>query len=157
MVKNLPAMWETWVQSLGREDPLEKGTGTHCSILAWRIPWTERRLAGYSPWSRKESNTTEWLTLSLWVFPKTLCSQINKINFIGKRVRTVLSLRKICVNAMATPLGHTCLGSHNCLTYWKFLNPCKPVFPLVTENTKKPPHTASGGWNTIICLNQMSL
>ena len=40
MVKNLPAMRETWVQSLGWEDPLEKGTATHSSILAWRIPWT---------------------------------------------------------------------------------------------------------------------
>ena len=41
MVKNLPAMLETWVQSLGWEDPLEKGMVTHSSILAWRIPWTE--------------------------------------------------------------------------------------------------------------------
>ena len=41
MVKNLPAMQETWVQSLGREDPLEKGMATHSSILAWRIPWAE--------------------------------------------------------------------------------------------------------------------
>ena len=41
MVKNLPAMWETWIPSLGGEDPLEKGTATHSSILAWRIPWTE--------------------------------------------------------------------------------------------------------------------
>ena len=40
-VKNLPAMQETWVQSLGREDPLEKGMATNSSILAWRIPWTE--------------------------------------------------------------------------------------------------------------------
>ena len=40
-VKNLPAMQETWVQSLGREDTLEKGMATHFSILAWRIPWTE--------------------------------------------------------------------------------------------------------------------
>ena len=39
-VKNRPAMWETWVQSLGWEDPLEKGKATHSSILAWRIPWT---------------------------------------------------------------------------------------------------------------------
>ena len=38
LVKNLPAMWETWVQSLGWEDPLEKGKATHFSILAWRIP-----------------------------------------------------------------------------------------------------------------------
>ena len=41
MVKNLPAMQETWVQSLGQEDPLEKGKAIHSSILAWRIPWTE--------------------------------------------------------------------------------------------------------------------
>ena len=41
MVKNLPAMQETWVQSLGQEDPLEKGMAAHSSILAWRIPWTE--------------------------------------------------------------------------------------------------------------------
>ena len=42
MVKNLPAMQETWIWSLGREDPLEKGMATHFSILAWRIPWTEK-------------------------------------------------------------------------------------------------------------------
>ena len=41
MVKNLPVMQETWVQSLGQEDPLEKGIAIHSSILAWRIPWTE--------------------------------------------------------------------------------------------------------------------
>ena len=40
LVKNLPAMWETWVQSLGWEDPLEKGKATHSSFLAWKIPWT---------------------------------------------------------------------------------------------------------------------
>ena len=40
LVKNLPAVQETWVRSLGWEDPLEKGKATHYSILAWRIPWT---------------------------------------------------------------------------------------------------------------------
>ena len=40
LVKNPPAMWETWVSSLGWKDPLEKGKATHSSILAWRIPWT---------------------------------------------------------------------------------------------------------------------
>ena len=39
-VKNLPSVWETWVRSLGWEDPLEKGKATHSSVLAWRIPWT---------------------------------------------------------------------------------------------------------------------
>ena len=41
LVKIMPAMWETWVQSLDWEDPLEKGKATHFSILAWKIPWTE--------------------------------------------------------------------------------------------------------------------
>ena len=41
MVKNPPAMQETWVRSLGWEDPLEEGMATHSSMLAWRIPWTE--------------------------------------------------------------------------------------------------------------------
>ena len=50
LVKNLHAVWETWVQSLGWEDPLEKGMPTHSSFLAWRIPWT---------WGHKESDTTE--------------------------------------------------------------------------------------------------
>ena len=41
IVKHLPAMWETWVLSLGREDPLEKEMATHSSTFAWRIPWME--------------------------------------------------------------------------------------------------------------------
>ena len=48
-IKNLPAMWETRVQSLGQEDPLEEDMETHSSILAWRIPWTEEP-GGYSLW-----------------------------------------------------------------------------------------------------------
>ena len=49
-------MQESWVQSLGGEDPLQKGIATHSSILAWRIPWTEEP-GGYSPWGHKESDT----------------------------------------------------------------------------------------------------
>ena len=41
MVKHLPAIWETWVRSLGREDPLEKEMATHSSTTAWKIPWME--------------------------------------------------------------------------------------------------------------------
>ena len=58
MVKNLPAMWETRVQSLGREDPLEKKMVTHSSILAWKFHG-QRSLMGYSSWGHKESGTTE--------------------------------------------------------------------------------------------------
>ena len=58
MVKNLPAVQETQARSLGVEDPLEKGVAAHSSILAWRIPWTEKP-GGYSPWGCKKSDTTE--------------------------------------------------------------------------------------------------
>ena len=63
IVKCLPVMQETWVQSLGREDPLEKETATHSSILAWKIPWREelRRLQSMGG---KELHTTERLYLS---------------------------------------------------------------------------------------------
>ena len=52
MVKNLPAMQEAQVQSLGQEDPLETGMAAHSSILAWSIPWT-KELMGYSRWGCK--------------------------------------------------------------------------------------------------------
>ena len=58
MIKNLPAVKETWVQSLGWEDPLEKGMATHCSIFAWRIASTEEPGGLQS----MESDTTEQLT-----------------------------------------------------------------------------------------------
>ena len=60
MVKNPPAMQETWVQSLGWEDPLEKGMATHSSILAGEFHG-QRSLVSYSPWGSKESDTTECL------------------------------------------------------------------------------------------------
>ena len=59
VVKNLPAMQETWVQSLGREDPLEAGMATHSSILAWRILWTEESGGLRFRAGHKESDTTE--------------------------------------------------------------------------------------------------
>ena len=57
LVKNPPAVWETWVQSLDWEDPPEKGKATHSGILAWRIPWTVFH------GDHKESNTSERLSL----------------------------------------------------------------------------------------------
>ena len=58
MVKNLPAMQETWVQFLGGEDPLEKGMTTYSSIPAWRIPWAEKP-DGYRQWSRNKHDKPE--------------------------------------------------------------------------------------------------
>ena len=66
MVKNLPAVKETWIRSLCWEDPLEKGMITHSTILAWRIPWTEEPGWLYSPWGCMESDWTEQLTLEIY-------------------------------------------------------------------------------------------
>ena len=65
--KRLPAMLETQVRSLGREDPLEKEMATYSSILAWKIPWMES-LVGYSPWDCKESDTAERLHLQQIIY-----------------------------------------------------------------------------------------
>ena len=68
LVKSLPVIWETCVRSLGWEDPLEESMATHSNILAWRIPW-----------SHKESDTAEWLSVSFnrrWRYSHTcFCSQ----------------------------------------------------------------------------------
>ena len=64
-VKNLPAMREIWVQSLGQEDPLEKGMATHSNILAWRIPRTEEP-SGLQFIGLQKVDMTEQLTLSPW-------------------------------------------------------------------------------------------
>ena len=61
MVKHLPTMWETQVQSLGWEDLLEKEMATHSSIFAWKIPRTEEEPVGYSPRGHKELDMTERL------------------------------------------------------------------------------------------------
>ena len=73
LIKNPPAMWETWVLSLGWEDSLEKGTATHSNILAWRIPWT---------WGHKELDTTERLSLHYYlcacvlIYLCSVCTQV---------------------------------------------------------------------------------
>ena len=64
-LKHLPPMRETWVRSLGREDPLEKEMVTHSSILAWRSIHGQRSLVSYSTWGHKELDTTERLHLHL--------------------------------------------------------------------------------------------
>ena len=60
LVKNLPSMWETWVKSLGWEDPLEKGTITHSSITP--VFWPGEFQGLYSPWGHKQSDMTEQLS-----------------------------------------------------------------------------------------------
>ena len=80
MVKSLPAVRETRVQSLGQKDPLKKEMATHSSILAWKSHgW--RSLAGYSPWGHKESDTTERLHFLLFFFYPSLDCKLH----VGKK------------------------------------------------------------------------
>ena len=65
MVKNLPAIQETRVQSLGGEDPMEKGMAAHSSILAWRIPWTEKPGGATVPGVTKSQTPLKQLTLQV--------------------------------------------------------------------------------------------
>ena len=79
-VKNLPAVQETWVQSLGQEDLLEKELATHSSILPGKSHG-QRNLVGYSPWGRKELETTEWLHSLM------INTSITKIEPVNQRAR----------------------------------------------------------------------
>ena len=62
MIKNLPAVQETWFRSLGREDPLEKGMATHSSVLAWKIPWMEEPGGLWS--TRSQAVGHDWVTFT---------------------------------------------------------------------------------------------
>ena len=70
LVKNLPAMWETWVRSLGWEDPLEKGKATHSSILAWRIPWTIQSMG-----SQRVGHDWATFTFTFWKDQSRCCAE----------------------------------------------------------------------------------
>ena len=80
MVKCLPTMWETQVQSLGREDLLEKEMGTHSSILAWKIPLVEEP-GRLHPWGSKESDMTERLHFHFhFLFNDMICFRSDREN-----------------------------------------------------------------------------
>ena len=66
-VKNLPAMQETWVHSLGWEDPLEEGMSTQLQYSCLENPHEQRSLSGYSPWDHKELDMTEWLNTAQYI------------------------------------------------------------------------------------------
>ena len=79
MVKNLPAVQETCIQSLGWEDPLEKRMATHSSIVAWRIPWTEEPGKLQSMGSQRIRHDWATNTFTLNIFVQLLFNQIKEI------------------------------------------------------------------------------
>ena len=100
-VKNLPAMQVTWVQSLGWEDPLEKGNATHSSILAWRSPWTDEPGRPHSM-DCKESNMTEWLSLYHLSHPWRECEMMQPTfeNNLAVPQKVKVTVTICCSNSM---------------------------------------------------------
>ena len=92
MVKNLPAMQETWVWSLGQEDPLEKEMATNFSILAWRIPWTEE--PGGLPSMESQRVGHDWVTNTFIFFPRLT---VTKILYRGRE--ELMALNKQTANS----------------------------------------------------------
>ena len=129
-------MWETWVRSLGQEDPLEKEMATHSSILAWAIPWTEK-LGGPSSWRRKELDTTEWLHfLSFFHEGQTGEQWLETVLFIKLSWFSVVYLRNGDLLKNIKHFKSLFLGSdliRDDVSYLPCLQP--PPLPLVTRAT----------------------
>ena len=114
MVKNLPAIQETWVWSLGQEDPLEKEMATHSSILAWRIPWTEEPDGLQSMWSQRVRNN--WVTNTFRAFQEVIkvtwviCMRpwSNKIDvpIRGRNSKNVHTQRKTYLRTQSEDIYH---------------------------------------------------
>ena len=119
MVKNLPMMQETWVWSLGQEDPLEKGMATHSCILAWRIPWTEEPGGLQSMGSQRIRY--DWVTntslqnlyvflrfTDLWFFVDNLCDEKSLFIYL------FLAMQDLCC----------CLWAFSGCSKWRLLSSC---------------------------------
>ena len=119
MVKRLPAMWETWVWSLGREDPLEKEMATHSSTFAWKIPWTEE--AGRLQSMGSQSWT--WLSKITWCcithFESLSCSAACQASLSFTVSQSLLKLMSI----------ELVMLSNHLILWWPLLLPS--VFPSI--------------------------
>ena len=167
-VKNLPAVQETQVGSLGREDPLEKGMATHSSILAWRIPWTEDPV---SPRIPKKSDTTERLTLchhtAPLLFPpkqafcshlvymcNALCTTLLQESFLSfPLLSTFLVTSDFLVFCMAVTLdchSHTC--RHVCHPLHRNLNSLRSEIACASLK-----HSSHPWYSTSYMLRWMSI
>ena len=158
MVKNPLAMQETWVQSLGWEDPLEKGMATHSSILAWRTPWTEepgklQSMPGYSPRGHKELDTTEQLSLmptaiSNWGWVRSASYAYFSLGHFISSVATACQISLSITNSRSLP--NSCPLSRWChLTISSSVVPfssCLQSFPA-SGSFQMSQLFASGGWN----------
>ena len=138
MVKNPPAMRETWVQSLDWEDPLEEGMASHSSILAWRI-LMDRSLAAYTPWIHKELDMTE--RLSTQYKPP----YIESLSFSNTSLPSFLSQAFLCtcyslLKTVSLPFlkwldSSYFLGSSNVIISERLSSTYKPFLPQTNKKT----------------------
>ena len=111
-VQNLPAMWETRIQSLGQEDPLEKGMATHSSILAWRIPWTDHGIAKSR--TRLTTDTFTFLCHQFMVCTISSCSchpAISQSLLFIQVFQSIPASSWMCSRKDSWPQTHTSLAS----------------------------------------------
>ena len=158
MVKNLPAMQETGVQSPGQDDPLEKGMATPPAFFPGEFHG-ERSLVGYSPWGCKESDTTEWLTISLFISALVLALQpwakhlsilgLNFFHFVRDEYlsyRVVRSDETISANI----LKNTCILLRSwwrTVTFSQSVSMCVMSHDLHTRQGRNP-HFRVGNWGS---------
>ena len=109
-VKHLPAMWETWVQSLGQEDPLEKEMATHSTILAWRIPWMEKPGRLQSTGSHSQKWLSNFTSLENEKKKKMHTRHFSSVRFSRSVVSDSLRLHE-SQHANSIPVHHPCPSS----------------------------------------------
>ena len=95
VVNNQPGMRETWVQSLGQEDPLKKGMAIHSSILPWRIPWSEKPGEKQSIAAQRVRH--DWVTNFHFHFKQRVCSELDRIRARQRCPRTYRHFRQKCL------------------------------------------------------------
>ena len=110
--------WETQVKSLGWEDPLEKGSETHSSILAWRIPWTEEPGGLQSMWSQRVSHNWATNTFTLkkhqCLFTLFLCQYQEEVMWVHSKKTSICKLETLTRNLISQPLNLELPTFQNC-------------------------------------------
>ena len=138
MLKNLPAMWQTWVLSLGCEGPLEERMATHSSILAWRFPWTEEPGGLQSMRSQRVGH--DWLTLALQppLSPGRVHTTPQHLQFVSI-YSIFLQLNNSACDLIPTIKTETVFLIHDTINsfFWSITNivafSFSPLFPLLIE------------------------
>ena len=113
LVKNPPAMWETWVWSLGWEDPLKKGDANHSSILAWRIPWTLQSVGS-------QRGRHNWVTFTFTFYMWVENSHVIRCIYLQMYRPFLLKEAKGCVSCLSPEHERVSLNTWPCSLYpWK--------------------------------------